>query len=175
MSQSQETQEVTWWKTNQGAGLLSSIFFTLVVVYLFLFTDYDRELRDGFLLGFFPILGTSLCVFFSLIMIFDNLRKNVEPSLAALDFKFFLFVLGVIGWSGIFFWCLVKVGFVVTGPIYLLGLTYAMGLRPIKSAFLTSIGICVAVFVIFAVIGAPMPIGPEWLMEELGLPVDWGT
>ena len=55
------------------------------------------------------------------------------------------------------------------------GLIYAMGLRPVKSAFLVGLGICTAVFIIFAVIGAPMPIGPEWVMEALGLPVDWGT
>ena len=63
----------------------------------------------------------------------------------------------------------------MTAPIYLIGLTYAMGLRPIKSCVITSLGICVAVFLIFVIINAPMPIGPEWLMEELGLPVDWGT
>jgi hypothetical protein len=169
------SNNTTWWKSNQGAGLLSAGFFTMIALYLFLFTDYDRELRDGFLLGFFPIMSACMCVFISLVMCFDSFRKQTESNLAALDLKFFFFVIGVIAWSGLFFWFLVKVGFVITAPFYMLGLTYAMGLRPLKTAFLTSLGICVAVFTVFAVINAPMPLGPEWVMESLGLPLDWGT
>ena len=168
-------QSTTWWKSNQGAGLISVVFFTLILLYIIFLTDYARELRDGFLLGYFPIFATCLCIGFSALIVIDQRRKFTEESLAALDLKFFFFVIAVIGWSGIFFWCLVKVGFVLTGPIYMFGLIYAMGLRPAKSAFLVGLGICTAVFVIFALIGAPMPIGPEWVMEALGLPVDWGT
>ena len=84
-------------------------------------------------------------------------------------------MIGVIGWSGVFFWFLVRVGFVVTGPIYMFGLIYAMGLRPARSALLAGLAICTAVFAVFAIIGAPMPLGPEWFMEKFGLPIDWGT
>ena len=174
-TETQAARDTTWWKSNQGAGLLSAGFFTLILLYLFLFTDYDRELRDGFLLGMFPMMATCMCIFVSLVMCCDSFRSQTESSLAALDLKFFFFVIGVIAWSGLFFWCLVKVGFVISAPFYMLGLTYAMGLRPLKSAFITSIGICAAVFVVFAVINAPMPLGPEWVMEALGLPLEWGT
>lgn len=174
-TETQTTQNTTWWKSNQGAGLIAVVFFSLILAYIFLGTDYDRELRDGFLLGYFPIFASCLCIVISAILIIDPHRKFTEASLAALDFKFFCFVIGVILWSALFFWCLVRAGFVVTGPFYMFGLIYAMGLRPAMSAFLVGLGICTGVFIIFAVIGAPMPIGPEWVMEALGLPVDWGT
>jgi hypothetical protein len=175
VSEGQDVQNSNWWKTNQGAGLIAVGFFSLILGYIFFYTDYDRVLRDGFLLGFFPILACCLCIGFSAIMMFDGLRNNTEASLAALDFKFCAFVIGVIAWSGLFFLALVNAGFVVTAPFYMIGLTYAMGLRPLKSCVITSLGICVVVFLIFVIINAPMPIGPEWVMEELGLPLDWGT
>ena len=118
MSEGQDVQNSNWWKTNQGAGLIAVGFFSLILGYIFFYTDYDRVLRDGFLLGFFPILACCLCIGFSAIMMFDGLRNNTEASLAALDFKFCAFVIGVIAWSGLFFWALVNAGFVVTRDQY---------------------------------------------------------
>lgn len=149
-----------------GAGLIAVGFFLHSGLHFF-YTDYDRVLRDGFLLGFFPILACCLCIGFSAIMMFDGLRNNTEASLAALDFKFCAFVIGVIAWSGLFFWALVNAGFVVTAPFYMIGLTYAMGLRPLKSCVITSLGICVVVFLILSLSTRRCRLVPSGLWKNL--------
>jgi hypothetical protein len=39
------------------------------------------------------------------------------------------------------------------------------------SAFLAAVVISGIILAIFWIIGAPMPLGPEWLMEKWSLPV----
>jgi len=165
-------ENANWWKTNQGAGFVSFVFFALILLYLVFLTDAFRPLRDDFLLGLFPMAAAVLCMGFSVLMMVDHLRRHTEPDFAALDLKFFGFVIAAIAWSGVFFWFLVEVGFVLSGPVFMFGLIYALGLRPARTAFFAGLVICAAVFAIFAIIGAQMPIGPEWLMEKWGLPVN---
>ena len=167
----QPVENTNWYKTNQGLGLILCGLFGILLLYIIFMTDAFRPLRDGFLLGFFPMAATILCTLFSVMLMTDHLRKFTEPDFAALDFKFFGFVVAAIAWSGIFFWFLVEIGFIVSGPIYMFGLIYTLGLRPARTAFIAGLSICAAVFIIFAIIGAPIPIGPEWLMEKWGLPV----
>jgi len=57
VSEGQDVQNSNWWKTNQGAGLIAVGFFSFILGYIFFYTDYDRVLRDGFLLGFFSDFG----------------------------------------------------------------------------------------------------------------------
>jgi hypothetical protein len=167
----QAPQTASWWKTNQGAGTILTVFFALILLYVLFLTDAFRPLRDGFLLGFFPIMTSAMCVGFAALMLVDHLRKKVMPDYARLDWKFVCFVIGAIAWCGVFFWFLVEIGFVVTAPFFMFGLIYTLGLRPARTAFLAGAAISAAVFAIFWIIGARLPIGPEWLMEKWGLPV----
>ena len=170
-SPSQAPQTASWWKTNQGAGAVMTFLFALLLLHVIFFTDAFRPLRDGFLLGLFPMMTAAMCVAFAALMLVDRLRKKVIAEYARLDWKFVGFVVGAIAWSGVFFWFLIKIGFVVTAPIFMFGLIYSLGLRPARTAFLAGLAISTTVFAIFWIIGARLPIGPEWLMEKWGLPV----
>lgn len=164
-------ENVNWWKTNQGIAVVLTALFIALLGYIVSQPDTFTPLRDGFQVGFFPMASTGLCILFSLVMLVDHLRKEEMPDYALLDWKFFGFVIIAIAWAGVFFWLLVQVGYVITTPFYLFGLIYALGLRPAMSAFLAAVVISGIILAIFWIIGAPMPLGPEWLMEKWGLPV----
>ena len=75
-SPSQAPQTASWWKTNQGAGAVMTFLFALLLLYVIFFTDAFRPLRDGFLLGLFPMMTAAMCVAFAALMLVDRLRKK---------------------------------------------------------------------------------------------------
>ena len=78
-----------WIRCNQGLGLILTLSFGAFLIYLELSPWVHRKLRDGFTLGFFPVLAVVLLLLLSIILIFDRYRKETTSGLKSITFKSF--------------------------------------------------------------------------------------
>lgn len=70
-----------WLSTNQGVGVLLTLLLVLLLVYLWQQPWVHRMMRDGFTLGFFPLLGAASMLLFAVLLIIDPLRREVPEDM----------------------------------------------------------------------------------------------
>lgn len=148
-----------WKRTNQAIGVFLSIALALLLAYIWTRPWAHREMRDGFLLGFFPMLGVVAMLICTLTMTFDALRKEIPEELDGYRLidvaTALLMVVGV----GIYFAVMRKIGFLLVTPIFLFVYMAWFGLRPVRQNVILSIGIPVTTFILFSVLGVRLPNG----------------
>ena len=146
-----------WFKSNQGIGVMMTLLFSALLIYIQLSPWAHRKLRDGFTLGFFPAAAVILLLIFSLVLIFDSRRKQIPDRLENLNFKYFSFtVLAVIFWF-LYFKAMLAIGFLITTPFFLLLNIYALGIKSLRSLLTASFLITGIVYAIFYAMGIKLP------------------
>lgn len=146
-------------KTNQGIGFILSLALIAFVIYLLLSPWVYRKLADGFYLGFFPILSIVLLLLLSLTLTFDSHRKEKPADLMTLSFKSFLFVLLILGGCGVYFMVMMKIGFLIITPIFILLTIYVLGLKSWWKCITGGVVITAVVYTIFSLLGLKLPSG----------------
>lgn len=136
-----------------------TLMFTGLFIYIQLTPWAHRKLRDKFTLGFFPTLAVALLILFSLILIFDNRRKEIPPRLEKLTVKGFLgaVLAVVVSWG--YFALMSEIGFLMITPFFLLLAMYALGLRPWRNIIIAALFLTAIVYAIFALMGIELPPG----------------
>lgn len=156
---------VSWWKTNQAAGVYLSAVLLAILAHIMVSEGSFEQVRDGFNLSFFPILAIVFCLLCTGSMIFDGSRKKVMEEMMEFDGKARLFVGSAFLLCFVYLYITKYIGLALGGLIFLFIVMYQLGLRPIQTVALTSLAVAVVVFVIFALIGVTIPILPEWFTE----------
>jgi len=149
----------TWIKCNQGIGFILTVFFGALLIYLELSPWVHRKLRDGFTLGFFPVLAVVLCLFLSIILIFDQYRNETTSALKSITFISFIssFLAVIVCW--LYFELMKKIGFLIISPIFLLFFIYALGLKSWRKCIASAAIMTVIVYLIFSILGIELPQG----------------
>lgn len=149
-----------WWRTNQGVGVILTALLAGYLVYLLIFPDWvHEELRDGFQLGFFPLMGVFAMMVCTLMLLFDSHRYEVEEGLRGVSGRtLILCVALLLGCYGYFELSLV-IGYLLASPVLLFVLMYLFGVRPWVSALAASIIMTLVVFALFTVLGVTLPKG----------------
>ena len=148
-----------WWRTNQGVGVALSVAVAALLIYL-LFTDWVYiELRDGFKLGFFPLLAVIATLLCTLSLIVDSRRHEVEEGGDGIDLKSWIYCFSLLVGSYIYFVVAQAIGFLIATPVVLAGFTYLLGVRPWSFAFLAGVIMTAMVYGVFSIFGVPMPPG----------------
>jgi hypothetical protein len=151
-----------WLRSNQGLGFILTLLLVAFLVHLELSPWVHREMRDGFTLGFFPVLGVVLLIIFSVIMIFDRQRKETPGGFKSFTFKSFLGGVIIIMATWSYFTVMRKVGFLIVTPIYLLFFIYALGLKSWRTCAISAAVMTVIVYGAFTGIGIKLPPGILW-------------
>lgn len=146
-------------KSNQAIGVVLSLVFIALLIYLFLSPWVFRKLSDGFYLGFFPVASVVLLLLLSLTLTFDRHRKETPDDLRTLTVKSFLGVLVLGGGCLVYFEVMRRIGFLVITPIFLLIPIYILGLRRWWRCIMWAVVLTAAVYIIFRVIGLKLPPG----------------
>ena len=129
--------------------------------------DSFRVLRDGFLLGTFPMIGAGSCLVLSTVLLIDRFCDHEVEEMGDLTKFGLIFVVGAVI-AGITFIQLVGLtGFGVAGTIYLSAMLSIAGVRPIKNAILYSVGMTAGVYLLFLIVGIPLSLIPEWLADRM--------
>ncbi len=149
----------SWWRTNQGVGVALSVAIGILLIHLLLSDWVYRDLRDGFKLGFFPLVSVIATLFCSLVLIIDSHRHEVEEDLEGIDWRSWLYCVSLIFGCYVFFESAQAIGFLIASPIFLSVFIYLLGVRPWTSALVAAVVMTVLVYGIFSVFGVPMPQG----------------
>ena len=148
-----------WIKTNQGVGTIFLAVQIAFLIYLQLSPWVHREVRDGFTLGFFPVLAVVLMMIFSLILLFDKQRGEILKELETFTGKSFIGGILILIGTGCYFGIMEEIGFLIVTPCYLIIFIYLLGLKSWRTCVISSLIMTVTVYAAFSAIGVRIPAG----------------
>ena len=148
-----------WLKTNRGIGIIFTFVLVAFLIYLQLTPWVHKKVRDGFKLGFFPVLAIVLLLIFSVFLILDTHRKEIPKDLKAFTFKSYLGGLIILIATGCYFAVMVKIGFLIITPCYLIIFIYLLGLKSWQTLVVSALIMTLVVYGAFTAIGIRIPAG----------------
>ncbi len=148
-----------WIGTNQGVGVLLSVLLGAFLIQLLLSEWVHRDLRDGFKLGFFPVVGVIAMLLCTVALLFDSHRREVEAALGAIGWKSWVYCVAVLAGCYVYFEASQRFGFLLASPVFLFVLTYFLGVRPWTSALAAGAIMTVAVYGVFRILGITLAQG----------------
>ena len=148
-----------WVKTNRGIGIIFLILLVAFFVYLQLSPWVHKKVRDGFALGFFPVLAIVLLIIFSLVMLFDRHRREIIEGLDTFTGKSFLGGILILIGTGCYFGIMQEIGFLIVTPCYLIIFIYLLGLKSWRTCVISALVMTVVVYAAFSAIGVQIPAG----------------
>ena len=146
-------------KTNRGIGIILTVVLVAFLIYLQLSPWTHKKVRDGFTLGFFPVLAVVLLIIFSVSLILDTRRKEIPKDLKDFTFKSFLGGILILIATGCYFAVMVEVGFLILTPCYLILFIYLLGLKSWRTCVVSALIMTLVVYGAFSAIGIRMPAG----------------
>lgn len=152
-------QRSSWLRSNQGTAAVMAAGCVALLIYLWMQEWTHRELRDGFMLGFFTLVSASACLLCSLVMMVDKYKRYVEEDMETTTWMDWALAVVILLLLYVFYQVAWTYGFALVAPIFLAVTTYIFGARPwwtaIVSGALTTLGISIAFWAIG--IDLPMP------------------
>lgn len=148
-----------WSKTNQGVGVLLTFLFSCLFIYLWFSPWAHRKLQDGFTLGFFPIFGVLILILLTITMAIDAQRKHVAPKMHTMDLKTLFFCLLILLGCWVYFALTDRIGFLLVSPVFLVGYSYSLGMRPWTYAVIAGVAMSTIVYVVFRLLEVELPSG----------------
>ena len=148
-----------WLKSNQGIGLILTLFFVGMLVYLELSDWAHVVLRDGFTLGFLPEVSTVLLIIFSVIMLFDGHRKAVLSKAKEIAFTSLAYTVTITAICYVYFYLMCIVGFLIVAPFFLTFSIHLLGIKSWKTSIISGLVISVAIYSVFRTLGITLPAG----------------
>lgn len=148
-----------FYRSNQAIGVYLCIGLGLLLAYMLSTSWVFRETRDGFLLGFFPLLGVAGMLLCSFALIVDPLRGEIPEDLGDISWTETGQAIAMLIGIGVYFAAMREIGFLLTTPVFLFVYMFWFGLRPLKRTTLLALAIPVGIYVLFSVIGVRLPNG----------------
>ncbi len=134
-----DEMKVSFLRTNRGIGIGLLVIVGILAASIY-FSDWaGRILRDGFMLGGFPLLATGFMAVASLILVFDGQARQVDPDVARFRLVSLVIVLAAVAVLGVGFLSIPIIGFV---PMIFLLVGFGavtLGYRPVWLAFVVAI------------------------------------
>jgi hypothetical protein len=149
----------SWFRTNQAIGAILSLLLALLFAYLWTRPWAHREMRDGFLLGFFPLLGVGAMFLCALAMMVDPLRKEAPDELESYNLLEVATAMVLIVGVGVYFALMRHIGFVLITPVFLSVYMAWFGVRPMRTNLILATAIPLGTYVLFSVLGVRLPNG----------------
>lgn len=148
-----------WLSTNQGVGILLTLLLLVLLAYLWQQPWVHRVMRDGFTLGFFPLLGAVSMLAFAALLIIDPMRREVPEDMEDGRWTDIPIALGLLAGIYGYFQLTLTLGFLLATPIFLAILMLILGARPLRLVLLLSGAIPIVIYVLFGLLGIRMPQG----------------
>ncbi len=146
-----------WLRTNQGVATLLGAATVALLIYLWMQEWTHRELRDGFLLGFFSLVGAGACLLCCLVMIVDRFKRDVEEDMDTVRGLDWLLAIVLLLILYVFYEAAWAAGFVIAAPVFLTAAAFIFGARPWWTALAAGVGTTIGIAVAFWAIGIELP------------------
>lgn len=150
-------RDATWIKSNQGIAACITVAIVVLLVYLASTDWVYQELRDGFRLGAFTVAATVTMLACAVAMLFDKHRHEVDPDVARSSWLDWVIAVVVLGGCYLYFELAWRIDFLLVTPFFLAGATFALGVRPLRSAIVAGVVITAVIYGVFWAIGIPLP------------------
>jgi uncharacterized membrane protein len=134
-----DNTKTPWVKTNRGVATCMTIFFLVLLGYLFSQDWVYQTQRDGFRLGFFTVVAALAMLICSVVMIFDRFKDDTTPEILGLRAKHWLRALLVLVICYAYFYLAWNIDFLIISPIFLAFSSYMLGVRPVSSAIISGV------------------------------------
>ena len=151
-----------WIRTNQGVATCIAAVVTLLLVYLATSEWAYQVLRDGFRLGFFTAVATLAMLGCAVAMMVDRRRMEVDEDIARSGWLDWAVAGGVMALCYLYFELAWRLDFLLVTPFFIAGATFALGVRPMRSAILAGVAITIVIYVLFRIIGIELPTRILW-------------
>lgn len=148
-----------WLHSNQGVGVVLALAFGLLASYLWASPWVHRVMRDGFTLGFFPLLGAFSMLACALLLIIDPFRKQVPETFSDAHWTDVPIALALLAGIFAYFHLSLRIGFVLASPIFLFVLMVIFGARPLRHVALVAIILPIFIYLLFGLLGIRLPRG----------------
>ncbi len=152
-----DNTKTPWVKTNRGVATCMTIFFLVLLGYLFSQDWVYQTQRDGFRLGFFTVVAALAMLICSVVMIFDRFKDDTTPEILGLRAKHWLRALLVLVICYAYFYLAWNIDFLIISPIFLAFSSYMLGVRPVSSAIISGVIVGCVIFFLFKLIGIELP------------------
>lgn len=150
------------WRSNRaiGLGLLAAVAGLAAAIAL---SDWAlRVLRDGFLLGGFPLFATAMMAIGALMLACDGRAREVEPDVARFRAADGAAVVAATALLGLVFLSFRPLGFVAAITLLVGGGAIALGHRPAWVALATGVAVAVALRAILYALAVDIDDGLWW-------------
>lgn len=162
-------------RTNRGVATTLAVLAAILLAYLFGQDWVYAEQRDGFRLGFFPILGAAAMLLCALAMLFDRQSRQTTPEMATIRPGSVLCALAALALMGVFYvlawdvhfaqpWLRATLDaipltgeFIVWATVFMTLGMYLLGVRPAYAALASGAIVSVVIFGLFRLIGITLP------------------
>lgn len=148
-----------FFRSNRGVAVLLLILTAGLFLNIWTSDWAHTELRDGFLLGGFPMFALLLMALSLLMLVLDGESRSVEPDVASLTLHVSLIVLCVAIVIGAVFWSFDIIGFVPAVTLFILVFSTLLGYRPVWSAALVGLVVASALRGIMYALSVEIPDG----------------
>lgn len=156
------SSEISFMKSNRGVAAVLMAIIAILALNIW-FSDWaHQEMRDGFLLGGFPLAAICLLAVSVTILLLDRQARAVEPGLAAFSLAAGLVVLGGAAVLGLTFLAFDTLGFMPAVALFILATSTLLGYRPIWSAAIVGIAVAGALRTIMFALNVEISDGVIW-------------
>lgn len=151
-----------WIRTNQGVASCIALVVVALLIYI-AGSDWAYEkLRDGFRLGFFSAFAALTMLLCAVAIMFDRHRSETDEDIARSGWLDWAVAAGAMAACYIYFELAWRIDFLIVSPLFIAGGTYALGARPLRTAFIAGIVITVVIYTLFRIIGIDLPSRIIW-------------
>ena len=149
--------------TNRKGAILLLVLLAPVTIYVLAARWTFTAMRDGFLIGSFPLAYLSLCLFFAFVTFLDSsalqpLHEFQELSVAGLA-RILVFIVAAIFLT---FWH-ETFGFILLCTLFVALVSWFAGQRSALLISIYSITVAIALFTAFTLLGFDLTIAPIFL------------
>lgn len=143
-----------------GIGLLVAVAALAASIGL---SDWaHRPLRDGFLLGGFPLFAAAMMALGAVMLIVDGRAREVEPEIARFTAGAGVAAVAGVALLGLVFLAFRPLGFVPAIALFVAGGAIVLGYRPLWIAAAVGLGVALALRAILHALAVDIPDG-AWL------------
>lgn len=146
-----------WIRTNQGVAACLVGASALLILYLITSEWVFERLRDGFRLGFFSTVAAIAMLVCAAAMMVDRRRGETDPDIARARRSDWAIVVGALASCYVYFELAWRLDFLLVTPVFMAAATFALGVRPVRSAIVAGVVLTLVIYGLFRAIGIELP------------------
>lgn len=147
-------------RSNRGTALVLLALTAILMLSIWTSDWAHEQVRDGFALGFFPLVALAAMALTLLVMLMDGEAKNATAGIAGLRGAHVVLALATVGFLGAMFLSISILGFIPAFWLLISGGALVLGMRPAWIAVFAGLVTALALRVLLMSLDVSVADGP---------------